>query len=433
MRELPPGWAETTLASLHVQSRTIDPRRTPDKEFRLYSVPSFELREPETATGSAIGSAKLLVESGIVLLCKINPRINRVWVVRESGPYVAIASSEWMTLSPGKLVLPEYLAYYLQQESVREFLARNVSGVGGSLMRVKPSILSQLVLRIPPHLEQRRIVSEIERYLSRIDVASQALVATRGKVGSYVDYMFERAASAAPCSDFRHVLAAPLANGRSVPTADSGFPVLRLTSIRNATKVDLSECKIGDWDARQAEAFLVRESDLLIVRGNGSLKLVGRAGLVQEVSSPVAYPDTLIRAKIDKRVALPAYVVRAWHTRIVRNQIERAARTSAGIYKINQSDIENLRIPLPPLPAQRRLASLADAVESLATPAKSAIDRSIQMSARLRQAILKKAFEGKLVLQDPNDEPASVLLERIRAARANAPARRNPRKREVHA
>jgi type I restriction enzyme S subunit len=172
---------------------------------------------------------------------------------------------------------------------------------------------------------------------------------------------------------------------------------------------------------------------LLIVRGNGSLKLVGRAGLVQEVSSPVAYPDTLIRAKIDKRVALPAYVVRAWHTRIVRNQIERAARTSAGIYKINQSDIENLRIPLPPLPAQRRLASLADAVESLATPAKSAIDRSIQMSARLRQAILKKAFEGKLVLQDPNDEPASVLLERIRAARANAPARRNPRKREVHA
>jgi type I restriction enzyme, S subunit len=61
---------------------------------------------------------------------------------------------------------------------------------------------------------------------------------------------------------------------------------------------------------------------------------------------------------------------------------------------------------------------------SVVEPLEAAIERSLQRAARLRQSILKQAFEGKLVPQDPNDKPASVLLERIRAERAQSEPQR---------
>lgn len=103
-----------------------------------------------------------------------------------------------------------------------------------------------------------------------------------------------------------------------------------------------------------------------------------------------------------------------WDSSIIRKQVEHAAHTTAGIWKISQKDIENFYLPLPPLAEQqeivRRVESLfklADQLEGRYQKAKSYVDK-------LTQSILAKAFRGELVAQDPNDEPASVLLERIK-------------------
>ena len=101
--------------------------------------------------------------------------------------------------------------------------------------------------------------------------------------------------------------------------------------------------------------------------------------------------------------------------------------------QINHDDIQSLVVPLPPLAEQRRIVAEVERRLSVIQQAEAAVEASLIRAERLRQSILKQAFSGKLVPQDPSDEPASVLLERIRAERAAAAAaaksQRKPRRR----
>lgn len=218
------------------------------------------------------------------------------------------------------------------------------------------------------------------------------------------------------------LLAEPLINGRSVQTQEGGFPVLRLTAIKDG-RVDCTEAKPGAWDAAAAEPFLVRPGDLLIVRGNGSLDLVGRAGLVSEGAPAVAFPDTAIRARVDPDLIDPRWLTQVWSAPAVRQQIQAAARTTAGIYKVNQTTLSAIRIAVPPANEQRRMVAALDAHLS-------DLDRTIQdllpldrHLERLEEAVIHAGVLGRMTTGAPGATPAPVHLA---AALADVPTPDTP-------
>lgn len=209
------------------------------------------------------------------------------------------------------------------------------------------------------------------------------------------------------------LLAEPLTNGRSVKDKAGGFPVLRLTALQGG-RLNLAEFKEGDWTREDAEAWLVKEGDFFAARGNGSKHLVGIGSLALQVSAAVAYPDTMIRISVDNEIIDREYFAAVWNSRFVRRQIEAAARTTAGIYKINQPHICDFVIPLPLREEQSAILSRIAPALSEVDHQETDIDTALAKTNALRQSILKKAFSGQLVPQDPTDEPAAALLARLR-------------------
>ena len=160
----------------------------------------------------------------------------------------------------------------------------------------------------------------------------------------------------------RELLREPLANGRSVPDG-AGFPVLRLTALRGKV-VDTQFQKLGAWTEEEGSRFQIEAGDLLVVRGNGSRDLVARASRVL-TTEKVAYPDTAIRVRTKPEQVETEYLHYAWHSSGIRHQLETRARTTNGIWKVSQGDLEAVEVPIPPLPEQHRIVAKVDALMAL--------------------------------------------------------------------
>ena len=140
----------------------INPMKMPDTIFEMYSVPIFETGHPEYLHGNEIGSNKVVVKKNDVLLCKINPRINRVWVVADESKYQNIASSEWIVVRNGEYN-PEYLAWYFRCECFKKLMVSEVTGMGGSLTRAQPKAVAEYPVPVVERSEQDKIVEILNK------------------------------------------------------------------------------------------------------------------------------------------------------------------------------------------------------------------------------------------------------------------------------
>ena len=173
--QLPDNWVYLSLSDINTyKSSTVTPANMPEQLFDLYSVPIFSTLTPENIHGGEIGSAKQVINKGDVLLCKINPHLNRVWEIIEDSHNVQIASSEWIVVR-SELHHPSFLKWYFNSPEFRALLSSQVSGVGGSLTRAQPAIVKGYLVPVPPMEEQKRISSAIELWLDCLDSISLSL------------------------------------------------------------------------------------------------------------------------------------------------------------------------------------------------------------------------------------------------------------------
>lgn len=168
--EIPSTWRWVALDSLNQRKgATLDPLKFQEEQFELYSVPIFETGMPEFVSGKEIGSSKQVVKKGDVLLCKINPHLNRVWEVTHHKPELkCLASSEWLIIESPEMD-SDYLKYCLSSPYFLGKMLSNVSGVGGSLTRAQPNCVRSYLVPVPPIQEQKRIVQKIQQLLSKLD------------------------------------------------------------------------------------------------------------------------------------------------------------------------------------------------------------------------------------------------------------------------
>jgi type I restriction enzyme S subunit len=110
--------------------------------------------------------------------------------------------------------------------------------------------------------------------------------------------------------------------------------------------------------------------------------------------------------------------------------LEQAHRVARGVAQktVTLGDLSQFVLPLPPVAEQHKIAEEVERHLSVVDELEKVINQNLKRAEKLRQSILKKAFEGKLVLQDPTDEPADKLLERIKAEKAKREAEAKAKK-----
>lgn len=214
------------------------------------------------------------------------------------------------------------------------------------------------------------------------------------------------------------------------PVTDKNqYPILRISAVRPMS-VSLSDLRYySPADTEDVSSYWVQKGDLLFTRYSGSAHFVGVCGQMRDVVN-VLHPDKLIKVRvIDAPELCKDFLELAWNAGVTRAHIASNIKTTSGQQGIAGGDIKSAPFPLPPADEQEVIAERVwdalEKMERLQTHCQAELTRS----AALRQSILKDAFAGKLVPQDPNDEPASELLSRIRAERdADVPKKRTREK-----
>lgn len=374
------------------------------------------------------------------------------------------------------LIYPEYSVYYLSQ-AVQIFKYEHR---GTTIAGVTKKQLAELPFALPPLPEQLRIVAKIEELFTKLDAGIELLKKIKAQLRRYrqavLKYAFEGKLTEKWRETHKHELepasvlldrikedrrkvgsrkymelssgdisdlhelpelwswtelnhVAEFKNGINFNKKQKGDKGILTIDVLNmyskSVFVDLT--KLYRVDKPVKNEYLLRYGDILFVRSSVKREGVGWSSGFKEISEPVTFCGFIIRGRLQDPRILPEYLTYFLRMDSSREVIIRKG-SQVTITNISQDSLGRIQVPIAPANEQHKIVEEIERHLSVADEFEMTVENGIKQAERLRQSILKRAFGGKLVPQDPSDEPASVLLERIKAERAGLDIKGKARK-----
>ncbi|MGV9832947.1 restriction endonuclease subunit S [Nocardia niigatensis] len=484
MSDLPPGWewatvgdvAETQLGKMLDKGRSTDQHLVPYLRNSNVQWGVFNLSDVLTMDIPPDQRDFYSVQAGDLLVCE-GGDIGRCAIWQGSVDYIAFQKA-LHRVRPVDGMDVRYLRYFLEYLSGNGELLRHSSG--STIKHLPQEQLRRLRIAVPPKVEQLRIVAALEDHLSRINAGISYINAARERHARSRDSIWMaalRGLFAIETSD--DISASELLSGLSCirrdkvsrrrltpismaqppeldlpnrwtiasldslcwdiqygtsakSTADEAgnvIPVIRMGNIQNGRLVSNS-LKYLPVEHPDVSGLRLIDGDVLFNRTN-SLELVGKAAVYRDNFGPATFASYLIRCRLLPQVN-PDWISLVINSPFGRKYVKSVAVQQVGQANVNGTKLGAMPIPLPPPREQEQIvATVRELLDRLDRVA-AAADTVLAQGDQLCRALLADAFAGRLVAQDPSDEPASAILDRVRAERSAQPKSRRTRRKDAN-
>lgn len=437
MSELPTSWTRAKIGDVVAfgRSKKAEPEDIPSDAWML------ELEDVERDTSTLLirvsagqrnsKSTKNVFKRGDVLYGKLRPYLNKVLLATEDG----FCSTEIVPLHAEGAVDQRYLFHWLKSP---EFLAYvTAASHGMNMPRLGTEAGNAAPFVIAPLCEQARIADKLDKLLARVDACRDRLDRLTVLLKSFRRAVLHAATTGGLTEDWRTAnggsnsrivrlreVAGGFGYGTAAKSSPSGTtPVLRMGNIQNGT-LDWTDL-VFTSDTDEITKYALSDGDVLFNRTN-SPELVGKTAVFRGERLAV-FAGYLVRARCGSEL-LPDFLNHCLGSPAGRDYCRRVKSDGVSQSNINAQKLANFEFLLPSIPEQReilrRVANLHRAADALDCHLRAALRAAVATE----RSCLAKAFRGDLVPQDPADEPAELMLERLRATEApEASARRRRR------
>ncbi len=291
---------------------------------------------------------------------------------------------------------------------------------GSGMVHITKSKFENTAVPIPPLVEQRRIVAAIEEHFSRLDAVHSAVEAAQQKLEAFRRSSFQELFDR---PDWPWTTLGQIAEVKGGVTKDSKnqgnpayieVPYLRVANVQRGY-LDLEQVTTIRVKPEKALSLELKPGDILFNEGGDRDKL-GRGWVWEGQVEDCIHQNHVFRARLNNEAFDPYFISMHGNTWGQR-WFETHGKQTTNLASLNLTTLKSFPVPSPSLKEQREVVDQLRTVMEMEDSLQTDLNQAKRHIANLRRSILSDAFSGQLVPQDPDDEPASVLLERMAASR----------------